>query len=38
MLARQDFSRFAEVDGMAIHLADETPPKLAGVIMNRYRA
>ena len=38
MLARQDFSRFAEVDGMAIHLADETPSKLAGVIMNGHRA
>ena len=36
MLARQDFSRIAAVEEMAIELADDQP-KLAGVVVNSYR-
>jgi polysaccharide biosynthesis transport protein len=38
MLARQDVSRIAAVDEMAVQLLDDTPPRLAGVVVNRYRA
>jgi protein-tyrosine kinase len=38
MMARQDVSRIAAVDEMAIQLSDDAPPKLAGVVMNRYRS
>ena len=37
MLARRDFSRIAAVEEMAIQLADDQP-KLAGVVVNSYRA
>ncbi len=37
MLARQDVTRIAAVDEMAIQLLDDTPPRLAGVVVNRYR-
>ena len=37
MLARQDISRIAAVEDMAIELAQDHP-KLAGVVINRYRA
>ena len=37
MMARQDVSRIAAVEEMAIKLADDTPLKLAGVVVNRYR-
>jgi polysaccharide biosynthesis transport protein len=37
MLARQNISRIAAVEDMAIELAQDHP-KLAGVVMNRYRA
>ena len=36
MLARQDISRIAAVEDMAIELAQDHP-KLAGVVINRYR-
>jgi protein-tyrosine kinase len=36
MLARQDISRIAAVHDMAAELAQELP-RLAGVVMNRYR-
>jgi chain length determinant protein tyrosine kinase EpsG len=37
MLARQDVSRIAALEEMAIELADDHP-KLAGVVLNRYRS
>jgi len=37
MMARQDVSRIAAVEEMAIKLADDTPLKLAGVVVNQYR-
>jgi chain length determinant protein tyrosine kinase EpsG len=38
MLARQDVTSIAAVNEMAIQLLDDAPPRLAGVVMNRYRA
>lgn len=37
MLARQDVSRIAAVEAMAINLSDDGQPKLTGVVVNQYR-
>ena len=38
LLARQHVSRLNAVGELAFQLSEETPPQLAGVVVNRYRA